>query len=146
MERGVVSINEGKDTLLKCPKPPIYLTDAAKKHYKIMGTYLAKRQRLKDIYLTALEVYAESAAQFEWALREIQRLNNENMGTGYIQKFSSGAKNISAEVTLKDKAEDSILKCCKIFGLDPKSDKDLKDVNPGQYDLFDELLKRKMNG
>jgi phage terminase small subunit len=111
-----------------------------------MGTYLAKRERLKDIYLTALEVYAESAAQFEWALREIQRLNNEKMGTGYIQKFSSGAKNISAEVTLKDKAEDSILKCCKIFGLDPKSDKDLKDVNPGQYDLFDELLKRKMNG
>jgi len=143
MEKGVVSINEGKDTLLECPKPPIYLTDSAKKHYKLMGTYLAKRQRLKDIYLTALEVYAESAAQFEWAVREIQRLNKEKIGSGYIQKFTSGAKNISAEVTLKDKSEDSILKCCKIFGLDPKSDKELKETNPGQFDLFDQLMKVK---
>ncbi len=143
MEKGVVSINQGKDTLLECPKPPVYLTDAAKKHWKIMGSVLAKRERLKDSYLSALEIYAESMAQFEWAVREIQKMNKEKQGSGYIQKFSSGAKNISAEVTLKDKAEDSILKCCKIFGLDPKSEKELKESNPGQYDLFAELMNRK---
>lgn len=143
MEKGVVSINQGKDTLLECPKAPVYLTDAAKKHWKAMGSVLAKRERLKDSYLSALEVYAEAMAQWEWSVREIQRLNKIKPGKGYIQKFKSGAKNISAEVTLKDKAEDSILKCCKIFGLDPKSEKDLKDTNPGQYDLFSDLMKMK---
>lgn len=140
----VVSINEGKDTLLKVPKPPVYLTDEAKKHYVFMGKILAKNERLKDTYLNALEVYAEAMAQFEFALREIKKKNSEKFGTGYIQTFKTGAKNISVELTVKNNAEDTLFKCFKIFGLDPKSDKDLKDIsNPNQTSLFEELMRSK---
>ena len=146
MNKGVLSINKGKDTLLKCPVAPKYLNDNAKKHYKKMGDYLSTIERLKNIYLPALEVYAESMAMWEFAISEIKRKNIEKYGTGYIQTFLSGAKNISVEVTLKEKAIDDILKCCKIFGLDPKSEKELKSENSGQYSLFEELIKKKNNG
>jgi phage terminase small subunit len=140
----VVSINVGKDTLFKVPKAPVYLTDEAKKHYLFMGKILAKNERLKETYLNALEIYAEAMAQFEFALREIKRKNKEKFGAGYIQKFNSGAQNISVELTLKNNAEDTLFKCFKIFGLDPKSDKDLKEVaNPNQTSLFEELMKSK---
>ena len=141
---GVVSINKGKDTLLKAPKPPMYLTDEAKKHYLFMGNILAKNDRLKETYLNALEIYAEAMAQFEFSLREIKRKNKDKFGTGYIQTFKTGAKNISVELTVKNNAEDTLLKCFKLFGLDPKSEKDLKDVsNPNQTSLFEELMRSK---
>jgi phage terminase small subunit len=141
----VISINKGKDTLLKCPKPPVYLSDKAKVHYKAMGTILAKNQRLKDLYLPALEIFADSMAQWEFATTEIKKANQEKMGTGYIQKFASGAANVSVYVTLKDKAEDSLFKCFKQFGLDPKSEKDLKaeTTDPNQISLFEMMLAKK---
>jgi phage terminase small subunit len=48
-------------------------------------------------------------------------------------------------VTLKDKAEDSLFKCFKQFGLDPKSEKDLKTetTDPNQMSLFEQLLAKK---
>jgi P27 family predicted phage terminase small subunit len=141
---GVVSIGKGKDTLLEVPKPPIYLTDSAKKHYKFMGNVLAKNERLKETYLNALEIYAEAMAQFQFALERIKEKNKKEFGTGYIQTFKTGASNISVELTLKNNAEDTLLKCFKIFGLDPKSDKELKgSIDPGQTSLFDELMKAK---
>lgn len=140
----VIAINTGKDTLFQVPSPPIYLTNAAKKHYVSMGMILAKNERLKEIYLNALEIYAEAMAQFEFSLREIKRKNKENYGEGYIQTYRTGAQNISVELTLKNNAEDTLLKCFKIFGLDPKSDKDLKDTSiPNQMSLWEteQLLK-----
>ena len=142
MNDKIVHIGIGKDTLIEVPKAPVYLTDEAKIHYSKMGNILAKAELLKSKFLPALEVYAEAMAQWEFALREIKKHNKEKFGSGYLQKFSSGAMNVSVYVTLKDKAEDSILKCCKIFGLDPRSEKELK-VETGQYDLFTELMKQK---
>ena len=140
----VVSINKGSDNLLEVPKPPVYLNDDAKKHYREMGKILAKNNRLKEMYLPALELYAESMAQFQFAVSQIRIKNREKVGSGYIQKFGSGAQNISPEVTLKKSAIDDLLKCFKLFGLDPKSDKELKGmVDPGQTNLFEELLKAK---
>lgn len=144
MALGVVSIGKGSDTLLEVPKPPVYLNDDAKKHYLKMGKVLAKSKRLKEAFLPALEVYAESMAQFQFAVSEIRRKNKEKTGTGYIQKFKTGAENISVEVTLKKSAIDDLLKCFKIFGLDPKSEKELKDItDPNQGNLFEEMLKMK---
>jgi phage terminase small subunit len=141
---GVVSIGKGKDTLIEVPKPPVYLTDSAKKHYKFMGNVLAKNERLKETYLNALEIYAEAMAQFQFSLERIKEKNKKEFGTGYIQTFKTGASNISVELTLKNNAEDTLLKCFKIFGLDPKSDKELKGTgDPGQTSLFDELMKAK---
>jgi phage terminase small subunit len=140
----VVSIGKGKDTLVKAPKPPVYLTDEAKKHYQFMGNVLAKLDRLKETYLNALEIYAEAMAQFEFSLREIKRSNKEAYGSGYYQTFKTGAQNISVFLTLKRDAEDTLFKCFKIFGLDPKSEKELKGTgDPGQTSLFEELMKAK---
>ena len=144
MNLGVVSIGKGSDSLLEVPKPPVYLNDDAKRHYVRMGKILAKNKRLKEAFLPALEVYAESMAQFQFAVSEIRKKNREKSGTGYIQKFKTGAENISVEVTLKKSAIDDLLKCFKIFGLDPKSEKELKDsVDPNQGNLFEEMLKLK---
>lgn len=144
MNLGVVSIGKGSDSLLEVPKPPVYLNDDAKKHYVRMGKILAKSKRLKEAFLPALEVYAESMAQFQFAVSEIRRKNRREFGSGYIQTFNSGAANISVEVTLKKSAIDDLLKCFKIFGLDPKSEKELKDsVDPNQGNLFEEMLKLK---
>lgn len=140
----VISIGQGKDTLVKVPKPPVYLTEEAKKHFVSMGKILAKNERLKETYLNALEIYAEAMAQFEFSLREIKRKNKQCYGDGYIQTFKTGAQNISVELTLKNNAEDTLLKCFKLFGLDPKSDKDLKDSsNPGQMSLWETEQKLK---
>lgn len=141
-----VHIGKGKDTLNEVPKAPVYLSDDAKKHWHEMGSVLAKNDLLKEKFLAALQVYAEAMAQWEFALREIKKCNKEKFGSGYIQKFASGASNVSVYVTLKDKAEESILKCCKIFGLDPKSEKDLKATgDAGQFSLFEELMKSKQS-
>jgi phage terminase small subunit len=140
----VLEINHGKETLLEAPTPPAYLTNSAKKHYATMGNILAKNDRLKETYLNALEIYAEAMAQFEFALREIKKKNNEEFGSGYIQIFRTGAKNISVELTVKNNAEDTLIKCFKLFGLDPKSEKELKGIsNPNQTDLFDQFLNAK---
>ena len=64
--------------------------------------------------------------------------NKEKLGSGYIQKFNSGAENISVYLTIKRDAEKAIMQCFKQFGLDPKSEKELKrEINPDQGDLFE---------
>ena len=142
----VVSINKGKDTLLKAPKPPVYLTDEAKKYYVSMGNLLAKLDRLKEIYLPGLEIYSEAAAQYEFSIRSIKIKNKRSFGEGYIQTYKTGAQNISVELTLKNNAEDTLMKCFKLFGLDPKSEKDLKETSdPNQTSLFAELMQSKIS-
>lgn len=140
----VVSINKGTDALLKVPAAPAYLSADGKKEYLKMGAILAKAQLLKEKFLPALEVYAEAKSQWNFAVTEIKRKNAKKIGEGYIQTYKSGAKNVSVEVTLRNDAEASLLKCFKIFGLDPKSEKELKSsTDPGQLDLFEQLMKIK---
>jgi P27 family predicted phage terminase small subunit len=136
-----ISINRGKDTLLVCPKAPIYLSDEGKKFYKNMGNILAKNGRLKETYLNALEIYSEAMWQYQFAVSQIKAKNKFEYGTGFIQTFKTGAQNISVELTLKNNAEDTLLKCFKLFGLDPKSEKELKETaDPNQGDLFESFL------
>lgn len=140
----VVSINIEKENLVSCPKPPVYLTAVAKKYYNQMGAILANKDRLKTTYLNALEIYAEAMAQWYFAVTEIKNKNKKEYGTGYIQTFKTGAKNISVEMTVKNNAEDTLLKCFKLFGLDPKSEKELKGTSaPGQLDFFEEMMRMK---
>lgn len=141
----VAHIGQGKDTLIKVSKAPVYLTDEAKKHYIKMGNVLAKNNLLKEKFLPVLEVFAEAMAQFEFSLREIKKANQKEYGSGYFQTFKSGASNVSVFITLKNNAVDDILKCCKQFGLDPKSEKELK-IEANQYNLFEEMMKQKNIG
>lgn len=130
-----------QEHLSEVPKPPSYLSNMAKKHYKNMGEKLLELKRLKSIFLEALEIYAEAMAQFEWATREINAKNKDGYGTGYIQVYRSKATNISTELVLRNNAEQTLLKCFKQFGLDPRSEKELKATeNPNQVNLFDDFL------
>lgn len=143
-KKNVVHIGTGKDTLSAVPSPPTYLSSEAKKHFKLMGQKLATKERLKDIFINALEIYAEAMAQFEFATKAINRKNKLSFGEGYIQTYKTGATNISTELVLRNDAASTLLKCFKQFGLDPKSEKDLNAaVESGQMDLFNEYLKAK---
>lgn len=143
--QNVLSIaHKGKasDKLQKLPKPPVYLTDEGKAHYKKWGQLLIKSQMLKTQHLAALEVLANAMGEFEWCLREIKRKNEKHMGYGYVQVFQSGASQVSVEITLKEKAQKTIMQCLKQFGMDPRSEKELaNEDNGGQLSLLKEFEK-----
>lgn len=142
----VVSLSKGSEFIKELPSPSTFLGSKAKAHYKKMGKILIANESLKSIHLPTLEVLCENLEQWEWAIREIRNKNKKQPGTGYIQKYQSGAKNISVEVTLKRDAEKAIMQCFKLFGLDPKSEKELKGmVDPSQGDLFNGFAERKTN-
>jgi phage terminase small subunit len=82
---------------------------------------------------------AQNASQHEFAIKQIQKKNREEMGSGFIQTFKTGASNITPEVTLKEKAEKTMLQVIKQFGLDPKSEKDLALEPSNQTDLLEAL-------
>lgn len=131
----------GSDLLLKIEKVPIHLSTDAKKEFKRMGNLLAQAQRLKAYHLGTLEIWADAYAQWQWAIEAIKVKNAKKPGSGFVQKFAGGASNITGEMSVKKDAVNTMFQCCKLFGLDPKSDKDLKAVDPNQGNLFDELRK-----
>lgn len=140
---GIAHIGKGKDTLMQVPPPPAHLNAIEKKGYKMMGDLLAKTERLKSHHLPLLESFAVYYAQWQYACKEITSLNKIEMGKGFIQRFSTGARNISPEVTLRDNAFDGMLKCSKQFGLDPKSEKDIKAVSDGgQFSMFEDFFNK----
>lgn len=132
----------GVKKLKTVPSPPAYLSATAKKHYKAMAEKLIKADRLSEIFLNALEVFADAMSQWEWSVREIARKNKLKTGSGYIQRYGTGATNISTELVLKRDAETTLFKCFKQFGLEPRSEKELQVSDPGQMDLFDQFLQK----
>lgn len=140
----IVGKESGSDLLSELPAPPSYLGPKAKAHFKRFGKILITSKILKRLHLGALEILAENFEQWEWAVREIRRKNRNREASGYVQVYKSGAQNISVELTIKRDAEKGIMQCFKQFGLDPKSEKDLKNVvDPNQGDLFEQFLSKK---
>lgn len=143
MNDNVLSIahkGKGKDTLTELGKLPAHLCAEGKKAYKAMGELLIKADRLKAYMLPVLEIYAAAHAQWVYACRAISEMNKKKAGAGFIQVFSSGATNITTQVSLRNDAAATMLKCSKQFGLDPRSEKELKAaVDSGQTSIFDQL-------
>jgi P27 family predicted phage terminase small subunit len=137
----IVGKGKGDSLLLKVDKAPEHLSVEAKKEFKRMGTLLAQAQRLKAYHLGTLEIWADAYAQWQCAVAEIKRLNAIKPMSGFVQRFPGGTSNITGEMTVKKDAVATMLHCCKLFGLDPKSDKDLKATDPNQGNLFDDLRK-----
>ena len=134
----IVELNKGSDYLSQVPNPPEYLSEKAKKHFEALAKRLIGAKVLKRIHITSLSVLAENMCQWEWAVAEIASKNNKKQGSGYVQEYKSGAKNISVELTVKRDAEKAIMQCFKQFGLDPKSEKELK-IEPNQNNVFEQL-------
>lgn len=142
----IVGINKANDCLSEVPKPPVYLTDAAKSHYKEMARQLIKIQRLKYTYLPALEIYAESMALWEFTCRKIREEDSQDYGSGYYQTFSNNVTQNSTWLNQQNTAIKRLMDCFKQFGLEPSADKNLKtNIDPNQTDLF-EKLNQKLNG
>jgi len=132
----------GSDLLLTVNNAPTHLSAEAKKEFKRMGNLLAQAQRLKAYHLGTLEIWADAYAQWQWAVTKISEKNKKEMGTGFIQTFKNNTSNISPEMTVKKDAVNTMFQCCKLFGLDPKSEKDLKAIdNPNQGKLFEDFAK-----
>lgn len=123
-----VHIGKGKDTLTVVEKAPAHLDKTAKSCFIAVGNFLAKRDRLSELHLHNLEVYAVAYSQWVFANKWLTDLNKEDMGSGFIQTFKTGAQQLSPQVILRNDAADTMLKCSKQFGLDPKSEKDLRSV------------------
>ena len=128
----------------KLPTSPRWFCAIAKKNYLRMGKVLISSNILKSRHIPTLEILAVEMAQFEFAVKAINTANRKKKGSGYIQIFSTGAKNISVEVSLKEKAEKQMFLCLRRFGLDPKSEKELDaSEDPNQTNLLEALLGKK---
>ena len=134
------------DVLKKVPKPPVYLCTVGKKYFERNAKILVDAKILKNRHLEALGILADNLAQKEWAIREIRRLNREKPGKGFIQKFATGAKNVSVEITLRNTAEKRILECLSLFGMDPKSERAIAPKDNGQMEFNFEDLKKSLHG
>ena len=140
----IVHQGQATEFINKLPAPPRYFDVVTKKNYARIGKILIASNILKPRHIPALEIMAVEYAQFEYAIKAINTANRKRKGSGYIQTFSTGAKNISAEVTLKEKAEKQIFICLRRFGLDPKSEKELDaSEDPNQTNLLEALLGKK---
>lgn len=135
----IVGKGEGTDVLSKLDNPSGFLCATSKRYYKKIGQVLITAKVLKRIHLPTLEMLATNCAQWEFAVKEMNRKNKESAGTGYIQTYQSKATNISTELVLKRDAEKAMRENIAAFGMDPQSEKKLKaaTVDPGQVNLFE---------
>ncbi|WP_294737346.1 P27 family phage terminase small subunit [uncultured Flavobacterium sp.] len=123
---------------------PKHLSREEKTAYKKVADFLMKEKRITATNLHTLEIFAVNYVQWSWACTEINKLNKVEPGTGYIQKYSSGAKNITAEMVLRDRAAKEMKECSALFGLDPKSEKALTTkIETGQLDLWEKEMSKK---
>jgi P27 family predicted phage terminase small subunit len=132
-----------KNQLLnKVPAPPVYLDVASKKHWRQIAQALIDAEVLKTIHLSGLEILVDAKSQFEFAVKAINAANKKTNGSGYIQKFSTGAKNVSVELSIKRDATKTMMQCLKQFGLDPKAEKELNLEPSTQLDLFGDVMSK----
>ena len=131
-----------KIQIMKAPK---HLNESQKKQFDRLVKMLRNAGLLAEKYQHSIELLAINFAQFQWAINEINRKNGEKMGAGYKQTFESGAENISVEMSIKRDAEKSITPLLRQFGLDPKSEKDIKSIiEDGSEDAFENFRLKKV--
>lgn len=135
----IVGKGAGTDLLSKLERPSGFLCATSKRYYKKLGQVLIGASVLKRIHLPTLEMLATNCAQWEFAVKEMNRKNKVSSGTGYIQTYQSKATNISTELVLKRDAEKAMRENIAAFGMDPQSEKKLKaaTIDPGQTNLFE---------
>ena len=130
------------EVLKEIPQPPEHLSKDAQAKFTEIATMLVKAGRLKEFHIPALYVMADNFAQWDWACKEIERKNEASPGSGYKQIYHTGAENISVELTIKRDAEKALMQFFKQFGIDPKSEKDLKAEKPEDKESFFEKFQK----
>lgn len=97
-----------------------------KKYEKIIKDYLISLGRYKKTHDQSISILAEAYNARDFAIREIDRKNDKNFGSGYIQTIgTNGYENLSVEFLILRECETKINKMHRLFGFDPLSEKQL---------------------
>jgi len=128
-------------------KAPKYFNKSQTEEFNKIVKMLKNAGLFSEKYRHGIESLAYNYNQFKDAIIEINRKNEKEQGSGYKQIFESGAENISVEMSIKRDAEKSIYPLLRQFGLDPKSEKDIKSIiEDGSEDAFENFSKLKKIG
>lgn len=93
-------------------RPAIELSRDGRKFWKAMGDALIREQLLSETDLVAL-------AQFAWWWEKGLEARELLDRKGMIQKYKSGARNISPELTAVEKIDTKLQNYMRYFGLTP---------------------------
>jgi phage terminase small subunit len=133
--------------LTKLPKCSPELNDRERKIYRQIGMRLIRNGNLREIDITILETLSTSLAEFYWATERINEMNAKKMGDGYIQKYASGATNITTHMVIRERAFDKFIRLSKLLGMSIKdrySMAELYDMSKDQLEFeFDTFRQAK---
>jgi len=130
------------DVLKELPRPSAQFKLSARQKYwwYYFGNEFLKTKQLSLLDLTHLQkasFWMDARAQ---AYKEIQKLGYK----GLVQKFDSGATNITGHVSIVEKADKHLDEVSAHFGLSIRDRQKLKveDVDNNQLSLFESLAKK----
>lgn len=142
--------SETKTIQLQKPEQPISsvapkylsLSTGAKKIYSQLVEKIGEKMKLSRLHEDVIGMLAVEIDTWVWANSEIQRKNKSNSGSGYIQKFASGATNITTEMSIRNQALKNVGMLSKKFGLTVRDLKEIGETNDkNQLSLLEQLLK-----
>jgi phage terminase small subunit len=139
----VAEVNKNLYEILKTlptPNSKITMSKDQVYWYKYFGQQLVDTRKLTKPDLIHLIRLSKSVDYYIQAENKISELAFEG---GLIQKFSSGATNVSAYVTIREKMIKEIDELSKHFGFSFKDRSKLiehKETDSGQGDLFKDFL------
>ena len=133
------------DNLKTLPPAAVWMnaSSKAKRIYKEIGNHLLETKKLKAFDTYALLMLSVALEQYAWAVGEIEKNNKTSLGSGYVQTYSTGAKNITAELVVRKEAYKQILELAGKFGLtlrDRITMEKGKNPNPNQLNLNEQLF------
>lgn len=130
-------------TKLPLPDKRFELSKDQKYWYKYFGDQLVSSKKLTKPDLVHLHRLARSIDYMLQAELEIER---KGYYGGLVQTFATGASNISAHATIREKMIKDVDDISKHFGFSFKDRAKLVQIkeDPNQMDLFDEFLKQSM--
>lgn len=135
------------EVLKSLPKPTanMKLSAAQKKWWTWFGVEFVKTNKFSNVDLIHLQ---QASFWMDARCQAIQKINTKGYDGGLVQTFKGGATNVSGHVSIVEKADKHLDSVSAHFGLSIKDRKKLNEVseNPGQLDLFDELMGLKKTG
>lgn len=130
------------EVLKELPKPSTQFKLSARQKYwwYYFGNEFLKTKQLSLLDLTHLQKAAFWMDARAQAFKEIQNLGYK----GLVQKFPSGATNITGHVSIVEKADKHLDEVSAHFGLSFRDRQKLNtaDVSDNQLSLFDSLVKK----
>ncbi|MCG7502411.1 P27 family phage terminase small subunit [Tenacibaculum sp. Mcav3-52] len=131
------------EVLEELPKPEtsMKLNAKQKKWWYWFGYEFVKTKQFSKLDLTHLQ---KAAIWMDARCLAIAEINKKGYHGGMVQTFLSGANNVSAHISILEKADKHLDEVSAHFGLSIKDRQKLKvdDTVGGQLNLFDEVLKK----